>query len=85
MKPISPVIPGVEEIVMGAGQPEYQPLPTCVVKDEQGRIVVISRWRLTLRERLRLLWHGDIWLEQMTFGNLLQPQMLLIYPPEINK
>jgi len=51
-------------------QPEYLPLPAH--RDEAG--VVTTCWRLSLRERLRVLVRGRIWWQQMTFGNPLQPQ-----------
>jgi hypothetical protein len=61
MNPVSPVIPGVDlpETVYAKDQPESQPLT--VFKQEDG--TVLSRWRLTWRERLRVL-PG----EMFTFG-----------------
>jgi len=56
-------------------QPEYLPLPAHRAKDGQ----VISCWQLTISERLKLLFSGKIWLRQLTFNQLLQPQL-----PETN-
>ena len=68
MKPITPVIPGkaVPVTVFGEGQPQYQPLPALRCNDEAH--TVVSRWRLTFAERIRVAIFGDIWLSLMTFG-----------------
>jgi hypothetical protein len=74
MVPISPVVPGhnVPEVVYAKDQPQYQPLP--VVKDDDG--TVVSRWKLTWRERLQVLFGGSIWLTVRTFNRALQPVQL---------
>jgi len=53
-------------------QPEYLPLPA--FKDENG--VVISCWRLSFRERLRILFKGNIWLSLLTFNKPLTPSII---------
>jgi hypothetical protein len=78
MIPISPVLPHrpeLPEIILAKDQPQYTPLPIVRVVYGDGTISVISRYRLSLRERLRLLFSGSIWWEQMTFGAALQPQL----------
>lgn len=57
--------------VYAKDQPEYLPLP--VYRTADG--MVISCWRLTLRERLRVLFAGKIWLSVLTFNQPLQPQL----------
>lgn len=82
MKPISPVyaaLPDLPEIIFAKDQPEYLPLPAVVTDDGQ----VITRWRLTWRERLRVLWTGDLFLHQLTFGDRLQPQRPDVRPIEL--
>lgn len=83
MQPVSPVIPGLElpEVVYAKDQPEYNPLP--VFKDENG--TVVSRWRLTWRERLCVLLRGDVYLTVMTFNRPLQPVRLETEPPGIDQ
>ena len=71
VSPSQPVDGG--HVVYASDQPEYQPLPAWV-RDNPTRVV--TRWRLTWRERLTVLLRGDLYLEQMTFGKPLQP----IYP-----
>ena len=56
--------------VYAKDQPEYLPLPAHV--DEQG--VVSTCWKLTFCERLKILFLGRIWFQQMTFKEPLQPQ-----------
>lgn len=75
MKPISPVVPSMQEyeIVFAKNQPPYIPLPALPV-DEEGRVV--TRWRLGFGERLRVLFRGDIYLWISTFKQPLQPVML---------
>lgn len=52
-------------------QPEYQRLPTAVSAHTDG--CTASCWKLTWRERLRLLFTGRLWIEQLTFHRPLQP------------
>lgn len=79
MRPVSPVVKGVEEVTFAKHQPEYLPLPAIVCTDG----TVISRWRLSLRERLRVLFRGSIYLHQLTFGKKLQPQLLCVEKPQL--
>lgn len=81
MTPISPVIPGtsIPETVYAKDQPEYIPLP--VVRLADG--TVLSRWKLSWAERLRVLVSGDLYLWQMTFGHPLQPVKLATERPEM--
>jgi hypothetical protein len=78
MKPVSPIAKGYEaqEIVYAKDQPEYQPLPALPVNDVAGTI--ITRWKLTWRERLAILFGRDVFLNVMTFGTPLQPVSLFI-------
>ena len=59
-------------VVYAATQPEYNPLP--VWKREDGRVV--SRWRLTWRERIAALVGRPLYVESLTFGSPLQPIFL---------
>lgn len=68
--PSQPVDGG--HVVYAADQPEYQPLP--VWRRESG--AVVSRWRLTWRERVAILLGRSLYLEVLTFGGPLQP----VYP-----
>jgi hypothetical protein len=79
--PTSPVIPGfdLEEVLYAKDQPQYQPLP--VYKFDDGTI--ISRWKLSWKERLLVLFKGDIYLWIMTFNKPLQPIIINVNKPEL--
>jgi hypothetical protein len=64
-------------IIFAENQTEYLPLPAW--KDDNG--LVISCWKLTLKERIRLCFIGKIWLRILTFNNPLQPQRMDINYP----
>ena len=55
--------------LLAENQPEYLTLPVY-----EDHVEVISCWKLTFMERLRILWAGRLWIRQLTFGNPLQPQ-----------
>jgi hypothetical protein len=84
MKPMSPVVPGFEgeEIVFAKDQPEYIPLPALPVDSAQK---VITRWRLSWRERLQVLFHGDVYLWVWTFRRPLQPVALETSVPALGE
>jgi hypothetical protein len=81
--PASPVVPGrsLPETVYAKDQPPYIPLPVVRLGDETG--TVLSRWKLSWRERLSVLWHGDVYLWQLTFDRALQPVKLEASKPEM--
>ena len=71
-------------IVFGEGQFEYQPLPAFHDQtDPTGKIVCC--WKLSLIERVKVLFTGIVWHEILTFRRPLQPQMLHIHKPEVLK
>lgn len=75
-------------VVYGTGQPEYKPLPALSLDDPHG--TVISCWRLSIKERLKVLFTGKIWVGLLCFGKPLTPSMLStkiddILPIKINE
>ena len=82
MIPVSPVMPGSEEIenVLAKNQPEYLPLPV-VFLDTVSR-PAISRWRLTDEERQKIASGADIVLTQCIFNDLYHPVSLQVVFPE---
>jgi len=79
MKPITPVVPGLDlpTVTFAKDQPEYLPLPAW--RDADG--TVVTRWRLSLKERVQILFTGDLWLTLMTFNHPLQPVKLTTVCP----
>ena len=65
-------------------QPQYFPLPAhIVVNDPEGQAVFC--WKLSVKERLKLLFTGKIWHHVLTFRQPLQPQLLEISSPFVTK
>jgi len=75
MKPTSPVALdsedrwGVSEITFAKDQPQYIPLPA--LKFQDG--LVVTRWSLSWRERISVLFGGSVFLGLLTFNGPLQP------------
>jgi hypothetical protein len=87
MRPVSPVLLKnplqIGELVFAKDQPQYQPLPA--IRTDNG--IVVSRWQMSWRERLRVLLTGSVWL-QLVMGldergrhRPLTPSMLSTVPP----
>jgi len=62
-----------QNIIYAENQPEYLPLPAFKNKSDKGE--VITCWRLSLSERIRLLFTGRIWLELLSFNKPLTPSL----------
>ena len=58
-------------------QPEYNPL--VAYKTDDG--AVTSCWKLNIRERVRVLLTGKIFLQVLTFNSPLQPVKMLVDNP----
>lgn len=78
MNPVSPVLPGSEqiEVVLGENQPEYIPLPAVYLDSEMRPM--ITRWRLTEKERQAVRDGADVVLTQLTFRYPFQPVHLQV-------
>ena len=63
-------------IRFGEGQPEYQVLPA-VRMLFNGEVVTC--WRPSWVERLKLLWTGRVWVHQLTFDRPLQPLIVTVH------
>lgn len=76
MTPIREIIPGVNfsPVMVAKDQPEYQTLPCAFVEGAEGRRV--SRWKLTWRERIRVLFSGSLWLTLLSFNGPVTPCMI---------
>lgn len=64
-------------ITFGEGQPQYKPLPAFMADDG----TVVTCWRLTWRERLRLLFTGRIFIMTLTFKAPIQPMLPTLSNP----
>jgi len=68
-------------VTFAKNQPEYQPLPAFRNDSPQGE--VITCWNLTFRERLRILFKGELWLSMLTFNKPLTPSFLTTKKSEV--
>lgn len=71
-----------QTVVIAKDQPQYNPMPAHRTEDDvSGRVTCC--WRPTWRERLKVLLHGVLWHQMLTFNQPLQPQLLLVEKPEL--
>ena len=71
-----------QNVVFAKHQPEYLQLPAHKFEgDSQGRIVFC--WRMTWRERFKILVSGTLWHQVLTFDQPLQPQLLETNRPDM--
>ena len=69
--------------VYGASQSGlYQSLPAFKAQLDNPKGEVTFAWKLSLRERLRLVFSGIIWQRVLTFNQPLQPQLLQLAKPD---
>ena len=69
-------------VVFGANQKEYMPLPAeRVGKPQTGQINTC--WELSPEELKRVQETGKIWLSVLTFGQPLQPVMVSVDKPDV--
>ena len=61
-------------------QPEYLPLPALVANLEDGGKNVISCWKLSWSERIKMLFTGKLWINSLMYGPSLQPIL-----PEVSR
>lgn len=68
-------------IVIGASQDEYEPLPAHVgARDQQGRVTFCCA--LSDEEIREIVSTRRIWISQLTFGNVFQPILLATAKPD---
>lgn len=68
-------------VVFGADQPEYKPLPAeRVGKPETGQI--ITCWSLSPDELKKVQETGQIYVSLLTFGQPLQPVLVAVDKPD---
>jgi hypothetical protein len=68
-------------VTFAKDQPEYQQLPALRYDTQHGEVV--SCWRLSWKERLRVLFGGKVWLSLMMFGKPFTPSYLTTVKKEV--
>jgi len=70
-----------QNIVYAKDQPEYQPLPALKIGNPNGDIV--SCWKLSAKERIKIVFTGRVWLSLMSFNQPLTPSYLSVNRKEV--
>ena len=65
--------------VYAKDQPEYLPLPVYEDNEQGGR--VFHCWQLTLKERIKVLFTGKLWINVLSFNRPLQPILPMVDCP----
>lgn len=68
-------------VVYGANQPEYKPLPAERRPGRSGEIVTC--WELSPDELKQIQETGKIWVSLLTFGQPLQPVLVSVAKPDV--
>lgn len=66
-------------LIIAKDQPEYLPLPAH--REIDGRVTFC--WQFTWKERLKVLFFGQLWHQVLTFNRPLQPQKLTTDKPSM--
>jgi hypothetical protein len=79
---MTPIEFSQQNVVYGAEQDEYLPLPAY---QNRGLGIVITAWQMSDEERETFLKTGIIYLQTMTFNQPLQPVQFFIENPFIEE
>jgi len=63
-----------QNVVYGKDQPEYMPLPA--LKFDDG--MVVTCWKLSWKELVKLIFTRKVWHSMLTFNQPLQPTLLTV-------
>lgn len=63
-----------QNVIYAEDHPIYQPLQALKIKSAEGQ--VISCWKLSLNEQIRIFFTGRIWVSLMSFNEPLTPFFL---------
>lgn len=70
-----------QNVVFAEDQPEYQQLPALKIDTPTGE--VISCWRLSFKERVKIIFTGKVWLSLMSFNKPLTPSFIAVNRKEV--
>ena len=70
-----------QTVVFAENQPEYGNLPALRIDSPQGEVVTC--WKMTLGERLKVIFTGRVWLSLMSFNKPLTPSFMSVNRKEI--
>ena len=70
-----------QNVVYAKDQPEYEPLPALKFDGSEGEVV--SCWKMSWKERIRVLITGRVWVSLLSFNKPLTPSFLSVNRKEI--
>ena len=70
-----------QNVVYAENQPEYLPLPALKANTPQGEVV--SCWKLSFKERVRILFTGRLWVCLLSFNRPLTPSFFTTKKSEL--
>lgn len=74
-----------QTVVIAKDNPNYKPLPAHVAKDDPHGTVTCC-WKLTFKERVKLLLTGKLWHQILLCGSShLQPQLMHVDKPALSE
>ena len=65
-----------QNVVFSGDQPEYGSLPALRIEGTEG--YVVSCWEMSLKERVKVLFTGKVWLSLMSFNKPLTPSYMSV-------
>lgn len=81
MRPVAPRT-GAPEVAVAENQPEYLAITAAVYPTDVGGYAFLTRWRLSPEERQRVLEGEDLYLMQITRGQMTPIQLVVGCPEE---
>ena len=70
-----------QNITFAENQEDYLPLPA--FKNDSAMGEVISCWELSIKERLKILFSGKLWVSMAMFGKPLTPSFFTVNKKDI--
>lgn len=70
-----------QNVIYAENQDEYQPLPALKCNDDMG--TVVSCWKLSGKERIKLLFTGKVWVGLASFNKPLTPSYITVNKNEL--
>jgi hypothetical protein len=68
-------------VIYAEKQPEYTSIPALKIDSDNGEVV--SCWKLSFRERIKILFTGTIWMSIATFNKPLSPSYLSVNKDDV--
>lgn len=65
-----------QNVVFAKDQSPYRPLPALKMDGPEG--YVVSCWKMSLKERIKVLFTGRVWLSLMSFNGPLTPSFMSV-------